>query len=186
MRFYENLKGNSNGLPVAHVAVNLESLASYQTQTDNFVNQHSFRVAVNDYDGASTNAVRNLFFVQGTRPVFIIINAVSNSPSHALWQVLTAEQGYGDSNFADNVIGWQRLIDSVQAPPPRISDARLHDGALEFTIPGQRGRTNRVEGTADFAAWTTITNIFGTNASIVIRDGNLHENGQRYYRVVRP
>jgi hypothetical protein len=186
MLYYENRKGSSNGLPVAYVAVNLEPSASYVAQTDGFINQHKFRIAVNDYGPGGTNTVRTLFFAQGTRPVFIIINGVSNSPSHALWQVITAEQGYGDSNFADNVAGWQRLIDSVQAPPPRITHVGLNDGRFEFTIPGQRGRTNRVECTTDFTVWTTITNVFGTNAPVVVRDLNPADGLGRFYRVVRP
>jgi hypothetical protein len=99
---------------------------------------------------------------------------------------LHIEPGGGAEDYSARIARWRNIIDSVQAPPPRITNTRTSGGAFEFTILGQRGRTNRVECTTNFVDWTTITNVFGTNAAVVVRDANDVRNPARFYRVVRP
>jgi hypothetical protein len=120
--------------------------------------------------------------------VFVAINCVSNSPSHAQWQVLLVEyyDGGGGIDFSARIAAWRAIIDSVKAPPPRLTERGVSNEIFQFTFPGQRGRTNRVESSTDLLNWISITNVFGTNAPVVVRDTNVHQNDLRFYRVVRP
>jgi hypothetical protein len=198
--YYRIRNGTSNGIPVAYVVVNLERSASFQGQTDAFLAPRGVRICGNDYTATNTKSIRGLFGLPAgvpggsptngpdPRPLYVIINCVSNSPSHAQWQILEnhIEPGGGAEDYSVRIAAWRRLIDSVQAPPPRITGARYTNDAFEFTIPGQRGRTNRVERTTDFANWTSITNVFGTNAPVRVRDPDATVDERRFYRVVRP
>jgi thiol-disulfide isomerase/thioredoxin len=192
--YFQNRNGTSNGIPVVYVIANLEPSSSWQTQTDAYLPPRNIRICGNDYTPTSINQIRNLFGPPGgtnssnPRPVYAIINCVSNSPSHAMWQVLAAhaEPGGGAEDYTARINAWRNAMDSVQAPPPRLTGAKRVGGTFEFVVPGQRGRTNRVEATTDFAEWTTVTNLFGTNAAITIRDTNASVNPSRSYRVVRP
>jgi len=173
--------------------VNLERATSWQAQTDAFLGSYGVMVCGNDYTATNVNIVRNLFAPPtasnpSPRPVFVVINCVSNSPSHAYRKLLVNEiyAGGGAQDFGPSIANCRRAIDSVQAPPPAITGARLNGGMFEFTIPGQRGRTNRVERSANFLDWTTLTNVFGVEAPVTIRDPEAAENPGRFYRVVQP
>ena len=118
--------------------------------------------------------------------VFLAINCVSNSPSHARYQVLINDYSNGGGQFDFTSLltnSYRRILDSVQAPPPVLTAPQLSAGAFEFTVPGQRGRTNRVEATTNFVDWLTVTNVFGTNAPIRIRQTPAEP--ERFYRVRR-
>ena len=178
---------------MAYIAVNMEPASVWQAQTDSFLRSYGIKICGNDYTATNSKGIRNLFATPTAlnpdpRPVFLAINCVSNSPSHAHWQVLVNEfyDGGGAIDFSPRIAIWRNIIDSVQAPPPLITGARFPGSDFEFTIPGQRGRTNRVEFTSDFSAWTTLTNVFGTNAPVLIRDTNAPADPHRFYRVVRP
>jgi hypothetical protein len=193
LQWYQRFKGTSNGIPVAYVAANMEPAAFYQSETDSFLHSYGISICGNDYTATNSKSIRNLFVTASAtntdpRPVFVAINCVSNSPSHAHWQVLLREFYNGGSgfDFSSRIAIWRNIIDSVQAPPPLITGARFPGSDFEFTIPGQRGRTNRIEFTSGFSGWTTLTNVFGTNAPVRIRDTNAPADPHRFYRVVRP
>ena len=182
---------------MAHVVVNMEPASVWQGQTDTFLRSYKVNVCGNDYTATTHQGIRNLFAPPSAtnadpRPVFVAINCLSNSPSHAHWQVLLMEfyNGGGAQDFSARIAEWRNVIDSVQAPPPLLSNARLAGGNFEFTFPGQRGRTNRVEcatmaGPGDFLDWTVITNIYGTNTAVTFRDTNTLLNERRFFRVRR-
>lgn len=89
-------------------------------------------------------------------------------------------------DFSAQITLWRAVLDAVQAPPPTLTDVRSTTGGVfRFTVPAQRGRTNRVESTTNFANWITVTNISGTNASVVIRETNIFPNPKRFYRLLR-
>jgi hypothetical protein len=186
--YYAARKGNSNGIPVVHVIIDIAG-ASYLAQTDAYLPPRGVRICGNDW----SRTLRNTFAPPGgtngsdPRPVYIIINGVSNSTSHAQWQLLELhiEPGGGAEDYTARIAAWRNIIDSVQAPPPRLTNTRLTNDTFQFTFPGQRGRTNRVECTTNFIDWTTVTNTFGTNAPITFRDTNAAVNPQRVYRVRR-
>ncbi len=93
--------------------------------------------------------------------------------------------GGGAQDFSTQMAGFRNIIDSVQAPPPRLTNVALNAGTFQFTFPGQRGRTNRIEYTTNFVDWSAVTNVFGTNAPITFRETNATVNPQRVYRVRR-
>ena len=170
----------------------MEPASVWQGQTDTFLRSYNVNACGNDYTLTTHQTIRNLFAPPSPtnsdpRPVFVAINCLSNSPSHAHWQVLLMEfyNGGGAQDFSARIAAWRNTIDSVQAPPPLLANARLTDGGFEFTFPGQRGRTNRVECTTNLLDWATVTNTFGTNAPITFRDTNAAVNPQRVYRVRR-
>jgi len=180
---------------VAFLLANMEPALVWQAQTDSFLGSYGDKVCGNDYTSATNSkGVRNLFAPPNStpggdpRPVFVAINCVSNSPSHAQWQVLLVEyyDGGGGIDFSARILAWRNIMDSVQAPPPRLKEPGLSGGGFQFTFPGQRGRTNRVERTTNLVNWTTITNVFGTNGPVTVRDTNAMQNERRFYRVVRP
>ena len=169
----------------------MEREPTFQLQTDVFLRATNVAVCGNDYTATTRYGIRNLFAPPNAtngdpRPVFLAINCVSNSPSHAQYQVLISDFSNGGSAFDFTSLltnTYRRILDSVQAPPPVLTAPQLTNNALEFTFAGQRGRTNRVEATTDFIDWSTVTNVFGTNAPIRVREPlGLPE---RFYRVRR-
>jgi len=185
--YYASRGGNPYGVPVLHVAVNQEPASFYQTQTDNFANQQGFNPVVNDYgSGLGTNRVRFLFQSSG-QPIFVVINGVTNSPTHQPWQVLVNHLGYGDTQFNTELAAFRAAIDTVQAPAPatQLSAARVAGSDFEFTLQTQPGRSYRVQGSDDFADWTTLRTIPGTNTPVLFRDTNAPP-ARRFYRAVTP
>lgn len=100
--------GNINGVPVKHVALNLQSNAESQTQA--FVNRYQISLVLNDFDRALANR-----FQTGGQPIFAIINGVENSTSHQQWQLMYSRLGYGDLN--QPIETFRNIIDSVAAAP---------------------------------------------------------------------
>ena len=184
--WYAARNGNPYGVPVIHVAVNQEADPFYRTRTDNFVTQQGFAITVNDYDATSVNKVRFTFQDQG-QPIFVVINGVTNSPSHQPWQLLVNHLGYGDTQFGTELASFRAAIDQVQAPvvAPQLSAAHLVGSAFEFTMQTQRGRSYRVQGSTNLTDWTTLRTIPGTNVPVVFRDTNAPPN-RRFYRTVSP
>ena len=137
--WYKARKGNSNGLPVVHIAINMVPQDFLQPYAEEFIGEYSIEICANDYNSNSS------------------LGAVETNAVHDLFQ----------------------------APPPQLTNVRLAEGAFQFTFPGQRGRTNRVESTIDLVNWTVLTNVFGTNAPITFSDTNAISNDQRFYRLRR-
>jgi hypothetical protein len=174
---------------VVHCSINLVPQDFLRPQVDDFIDENSIELCANDYNSnssqgfAQTNAVHDLFQPQYQKPVFVVINGLSNSPSQSQWTLLL-NQGGGVSDWTAALDRWRATIDGVQAAPPQLTDVRLSGGILQFSFPGQRGRTNRIEWTMDFMNWSVLTNVFGTNAPIVFRETN-RQGSRRFYRVHR-
>jgi hypothetical protein len=194
--WYASRKGTINGIPVEHISANIVSEDYVQERCDEFISEWGITLPANDYNSdidwgpMQTNAVHDSFTTPFTKPLFVIITCVSNSPSH-LQNVLMLNQtgapGNGtqaawDAAFAQ----WRALIDSVQAPPPQLTNVlRLGSGGISFNFSGQRGRTNQVLVSSNLVDWTVLTNYFGTNGPIIFRDMNVLPNTTRFYRLRR-
>jgi thiol-disulfide isomerase/thioredoxin len=184
--WYAARNGNPYGVPVLHIAVNQEPASFYQNQTTSFVNQQGFGIVVNDYDSTSTNRVRFMFQSSG-QPIFVVINGVTNSPTHRPWQLLVNHLGYGDRDFNVELANFRAIIDTVQGPvpAPQLGAARVAGADFEFALQTQPGRTYRVQTSDDLANWTTLRTVAGTNVPVLVRDTNAPPT-RRFYRAVTP
>lgn len=183
-----------NGIPVDHISANIVPYDFLQPKCDDFINDYGIRLPANDYNSdpdrgpVQTNAVHDLFTTPNTKPVFVIISCLSNSPSHRQNVVLTnhvGQPGFGyQSDWDAAMVQWRGLIDSVQAPSPQLTGLqRLTNGGIRFSFLGQRGRTNQVMVSSNLLDWTVLTSFFGANAPSVFEDSNAHS--RRFYRVRR-
>src|SRR5262245_66609153 len=108
----------------------MEPLSQWQAQTDSFLRATNVTRCGNDYVGSIKYGVRNPFAPpyatnSDPRPLFLAINGLSNSPSHQQWQVLISDfsNGGGTFDFTADVNRWRRILDSVQAPAPMLTNA---------------------------------------------------------------
>jgi thiol-disulfide isomerase/thioredoxin len=184
--WYEARGGNPHGVPVLHVAVNQEANSFYQASTDNFINQQGFGIVVNDYDGAAINPVRFKFITSG-QPLFVVINGVTNSPSHQPWQLLVNHLGYGDTDFNQELANVRAIINSVQpgVSAPELAAPRRVGADFEFDLVTQPNRAYRVQASTDLLNWITLRTVNGSGNLITVRDTNAPPAG-RFYRAVSP
>jgi hypothetical protein len=167
-----------------------------QPQVDEFIDRFGITVCANDYNSnpflgpVHTNAVHDYFQAPFVKPAFIVINCVSNSPSHAPGKLLfNLAGGVCDTCWFTQVINPIRAaIDSVAAPAPQLTDVRKYGSRIQFTFPGQIGKTNRVESTTNLLStgdWTVAGTYIGTNGPITFREDSRIPASQRFYRVRR-
>jgi hypothetical protein len=176
------------------MSVNLTPQEFLQFQCESFINYHGLQTVMNDYNAnpsrgpVQTNAVHDLFQIPFAKPHFIVLNCLTNSSYHPAYRLmLTEDAGIGD--FSANgpaVARWRTAIDAVQAPLPEITSVGIgNGGAFRFLFPGQRGRTNQVLCGTNLVNWTVLTNVTGTNAPILFRDGSVLSEPRRVYRIRR-
>ena len=168
-----------------------------QEYCDALIDDVGMRIVANDYNANAargprqTNMVHDTFQPPFVKPAFVIINCVSNSPSHGWNTVLVNEAnapGSGsDADWNAAFTRWRGIIDGVQAPRPELTELRLtaNRTAVRFAFPGQRGRTNQVMGSSNLVHWTVLANFYGTNGPIVFRETNILANPRRFYRLRR-
>ena len=184
--WYAARGGNPYGVPVLHIAVNQEASTAYKNATDNFVTQQGFNPVVNDYDATTVNTVRFLFQTGG-QPTFVILNCLTNSPSHQPWSVLVNEQKYGVTDFNTTLAGYRALIDTVQTVilAPQLTAPHRNGTNFEFSFSTQTNRTYRVQTSTNLINWTTLRTNTGTASPIFFRDTNA-PMARRFYRTVTP
>ena len=186
--WYESRGGNPHGVPVLYLFVNQESASFYQTQTSNYINANiaGTTPVFNDYGIPGSNPVRPAFQNSG-QPIFAVINGLTNSPSHAPWQVLVNHLGYGETDFNQELANFRALIDSVQSPivAPVLNNAQRNGNDFELNFLSQPGRSYRIQGSTNLTHWTTLQTINATNDSALFRHTNAPATGQ-FYRVVTP
>jgi hypothetical protein len=141
---------------------------------------------VNDYSSTSTNTVRFMFQSTG-QPIFVVINGVTNSPSHQPWQLLVNHLGYGDTDFNQELAGFRAIIDTVRTPvaAPQLGTPQLVGSDFEFMFQTQIGATHRVQGSTNLFDWITLRTISGTNTPTIFRDTNGLPS-RRFYRTLTP
>lgn len=184
--WYAARGGNPSGIPVLHIAVNQEAASFYQSQTDSFITQQGFNPVVNDYSSTSTNTVRFMFQSTG-QPIFVVINGVTNSPTHQPWQLLVNHLGYGDTDFNQELAGFRTIIDMVRTrvAAPQLGTPQFVGSDFEFTLQTQIGATYRVQGSTNLFDWITLRTISGTNTPTIFRDTNAPPL-RRFYRTITP
>jgi hypothetical protein len=113
--YYETRSGNPDGIPVVHVAINLQR--GQESQTQNFIDNAGFGLVLEDFDRGLARR-----FQSGGQPIFAIINGVTNSASHRPWELLLHQNGYGTT--AQPLERFRAAIDGVKGPalvPPAIT-----------------------------------------------------------------
>jgi thiol-disulfide isomerase/thioredoxin len=176
--YYATEGGNPGGIPVVHVGVNLQS--GQESQTQNFVNLAGFDVVLEDF--SRTVASR---FASSGQPIFGIINCVTNSPSHAPYEVLYVQAGYGQTSFP--VSAFRAAIDSIQAPPAAVmisSAAAPEQGTFVFQIGTTLGQSGRWESSTNLTDWSSVQQFTATNEATGLTVTNGGESSGRYFRVV--
>ena len=136
--YYSARGGNPAGLPVLHVAVNLQG--GQEPQTQQFVSAYGLGQTLNDFN--RTVADR---FQTGGQPIFAIINGVAGSGSHRQWELVFSQLGYGSTQAP--IADFRRAIDGVRAAapvvpppvtPPTVAAPALAAGPRDLTVrPGQ-------------------------------------------------
>ena len=184
--WYAARGGNPYGVPVLHISVNQEASPAYVNATDSFIAAQGLTPVVNDYDATSVNTVRYLFQTSG-QPTFVILNCLTNSPSHPAWSVLVNEQKYGTTDFSTTLANYRAIIDTVQPVinRPQLTAPDRSGTNFEFSFLTQTNRTYRVQASTNLVNWTTLRTNAGTASVILFRDTNAPP-GQRFYRTVTP
>lgn len=184
---YENLKGNTNGVPVVYLAVNMDPAEYAQAEADRLLDLYGLSIRGNDYTATEFDVVVQRFASHSAKPVFVAINGAAGSPSHQQWEVLINKSGVVESQIPALIDVWKSVIESVKAPPPKLQNARqLGNGGFELTFPGQLSGTNRVERSENLLNWFTVAEFSGTNGPIIFRDNEPAHPAGRFYRIIRP
>lgn len=115
--YYAARGGNPAGLPVIHVALNLQS--GQEADTQRFITAYGLGQTLNDFNRAVANR-----FQTGGQPIFAILNGVTNSSSHQPWELIFTQLGYGSTQAP--IADFRNAIDRVRAAsaaPPAIATA---------------------------------------------------------------
>jgi thiol-disulfide isomerase/thioredoxin len=107
-RYYRNAGGNTNGVPVQVISVNID--CSSTTYENNYISTYGLEVVGDDCDYAAFNQ-----FDFGGIPQFAVINCATNSSNRLPWQILTEPTGYLTNDIVPLL---KSSIDSVQTPAP--------------------------------------------------------------------
>ncbi|MBI1178293.1 hypothetical protein GC207_12730 [bacterium] len=184
--YYKAQNGNAHGVPVVYMAINLEPADWAQYEADYLLDQYTVSLRCNDYTDSQTDVAVNLFASHTSKPVFVAINCVPNSPNYRYREVLVNSSGLVESQVAGLVDNWKAIIDSVEAPPPSLKNEKLQTGgAFEFTFYGQTNTTYLIQSSTNFLDWTTADQFSGTNGPILFRKSNILPERGRFFRVIQ-
>ena len=119
-KHYEAAGGNPHGVPVQVLSINLE--AESPESTDRFIQEADLDLVVNDFEQTAWN-LYNLLGSRPSIPLFVILNGVTDSPSHAPWEVLHSQHGMYLLPRQTTAKAFRAIIDSVEAGPPPAEPA---------------------------------------------------------------
>jgi hypothetical protein len=110
-RYYRNAGGNSNGLPVQVISVNID--CSCTSCENSYIGTYGLELVADDCNWVAYNQ-----FNYGGIPQFAIINGLTNSVNYAPWQIVSSPTGYL-TNYS--VPLFKSYIDAVQTPAPIVT-----------------------------------------------------------------
>lgn len=180
--WYESRGGNPDGLEVVHVGVNLQG--GQETQTQNFVERAGLELVLEDFN----RKVANQFFQGGGQPLFVIINGVAGSPSHAQWELVYSRSGYGDRNSP--VAEFRAAIDSIKKPvappvPPSFARIAAHpEGGWLLELHTEVGRSYEIQSSTDLATWNVQATVSAALAQETVRIEASVSGSARFFRAV--
>jgi thiol-disulfide isomerase/thioredoxin len=152
---YRTRGGNPAGIPVVHIAINLQSDAAQRdrTATTTFVQRYGFDPVLQD-----TQRVLARRFAESGQPIFAIINGVTNSPNVRPWELLHTLQNYGSTQSPLEL--FRTAIDRVQAAPPRLPYLRVSSagpatpGGLRIELDAAAPADFGIEVSDNLSHWT--------------------------------
>ncbi|EDY82282.1 antioxidant, AhpC/TSA family [Verrucomicrobiia bacterium DG1235] len=169
--YYNSRQGNPAGIPVIHVALNLQ--ADAESLTQDFIDTYNLGLVLNDFDRAISNK-----FQAANQPIFAIINGVANSPSHQQWELLHTSLGYLQT--VHPITTFRAAIDAVQAAPNLEPPAFTLQPAGTNLATGETLQLS-VQATGDDLTyqWRKNGNIISeqTSAQLSIQNVTLEESG---------
>jgi thiol-disulfide isomerase/thioredoxin len=122
-RFYRAAGGNSNGVPVTVISINI-----YCGDTgleDAYIQTYGLELVGDDCSWVAFDQFTN--YGGGGIPQFVVINGTTNSLNFAPWQIVAAPAGYA-TNYTVPLL--KSYIDSVQTPPPATTVTNPVNGAV--------------------------------------------------------
>jgi hypothetical protein len=154
VEYYRNRGGNPAGIPVVHIALNLQAdtQSRDRTATTTFIQRYEFDPVLQD-----TQRVLARRFADGGQPIFAIINGVTNSPNARPWELLDKLQNYGSTQSP--IERFRAAIDRVQAAPAagpslRVSmDESLRPGVFRIDLDTEARAEFGVEVSEDLVRW---------------------------------
>ena len=89
---------------------------------------------------------------------------------------------YGGGRFV--VVGWGLFAANVAQPI--LNQPRLANGAFEFLIDGEKGRSYRVQAATRLSPpdWMDLASITNTQVSVTFSDANYGVHQHRFYRAL--
>jgi hypothetical protein len=167
--YYRNAGGNTNGVPVQVISINID--CSCSSCESNYIYTYGLELVADDCNWVAYNQ-----FTNGGIPQFAVINGTTNSVNYTPWQILSTPLGYL-TNYTVPLL--KSYIESVQTPAPIVTMISPTNGA---TVPAPNVTLNaslatsgkiitRVEfyngatliGSITNTAYMTITNDTGSN-----------------------
>lgn len=144
----------ARGLDFRHIGLNLQAdTARYRPLTDQFISENRIPLVLQD----TSQTIRNQF-IPGAQPVFVVINGIAGSASHAQWEVVYVETSFGSTQAP--IAAMRTAINSVlpaPPPPPEIVDLTwLGTEGLSLRIEGDERDSIRLERSTDLANWTPL------------------------------
>jgi len=130
---------NIHGVPVRHVAISI-SASGNVGRVQNFVNTYNL---TDVWDDDSRNNMVQLGGSRSGQPFFAIVNGVSDSPTHAQWEIVYTRDGY--LTTSQPIQDFLDVLDSIEPGAPGNSDdpMTLESPWAAFTLQG--GAKNTAE-----------------------------------------
>jgi thiol-disulfide isomerase/thioredoxin len=107
-RYFRKAGGNSNGVPVTVISVNID--CTDPAAEENYIQTYGLELVGDDCNGVAYSQFNN-----GGIPQFAVINGTTNSVNFAPWEIVAAPMGYA-TNYTVPLL--KSYINSVQTPPP--------------------------------------------------------------------
>lgn len=149
-RLYRARGGNSNGVPVQVISVNID--CSSTSLENSYISTYGLEVVGDDCSWAAYNQ-----FNYGGIPQFAVINCTTNSLDYSPWQILTEPTGYL-TNYTVPLL--KSYIDSVQTPAPIVGMISPCDSATlassNVTLTASLATNGKIIKRVEFYSSTTL------------------------------
>jgi len=150
--WYTSRGGNLDGVPLLHIGANLQAdnNNANRNATTTFIQTYHIPLTIQD----PSRRLQGRFGPTSGQPTFVIINGVTNSPTHRPWELIFARFSYQDSTQSRPIDAFRTAIDSVQAGPPALGEfGILPGGGLNLTVIGGPRAPLSVEWSTNLNQW---------------------------------